>query len=311
MRFLVTGGAGFIGSNIVEGLLSKGYQVKIIDNLSTGNLKNLSGMLDKIEFIEGDIGDLKLLKESFKDVDFVLHQAALRSVPRSIKEPIKTNEVNANGTLKVLVAARDAGVKRVVYASSSSVYGDCKSLPNMESMEAKPISPYAISKLVGEHYCRLFYDTYGLETVSLRYFGVFGPRQDPDSQYSSVIPLFIKAFMHGKKPAIFGDGKQTRDFTFVKNVVGANILACSSKNACGKVFNIACNKSTNLIELIVKIGKIFGREIKPTYTRPREGDVKHTLADISLAGKILGYKPTHSIDEGLKLTVDWYKNECK
>jgi len=306
-NFLITGGAGFIGSNIAHKLLEEGYNVKIIDNFSTGNKKNIEDVVDRIEFFEGDIRDIKLLSRIMEDVDYVLHQAAIPSVPRSIKDPVLSNDANVAGTLNVLVAARDIGVKRVVYASSSSVYGDTTTLPKKEDMIPNPKSPYAITKLTGEYYCKVFYEIYGLETVSLRYFNVFGPRQDPKSQYSAVIPRFITAMLNDTRPEIYGDGLQTRDFSYVENVVDANILACKSENVTGGVFNIACGKRINLNDLADILNKILNKNIKPIYAEPRQGDVKHSLADISRAREILGYEPKYDLEKGLRETVGWFK----
>ncbi|ODS40541.1 MAG: Vi polysaccharide biosynthesis protein VipB/TviC, partial [Candidatus Altiarchaeales archaeon WOR_SM1_79] len=247
---LITGGAGFIGSNIAHRLLEEYYNVKIIDNFSTGSKKNIENIIEKVEFVRGDVRDMKLLKSIMEGVDYVLHQAAIPSVQRSINDPVSSNDANVNGTLNVLVAAKDTGVKRVVYASSSSVYGDTPTLPKKEDMVPGPKSPYAITKLTAEYYCKIFYEIYGLETVSLRYFNVFGPGQDPKSEYSAVIPKFITALLKDKQPTIYGDGLQTRDFSYIENVVDANILACKAKNASGKIFNIACGERISLNEIV-------------------------------------------------------------
>jgi len=301
--YLVTGGAGFIGSNIVEELLEQGQKIRVLDNFSTGKKENISPFLDRIELIEGDIRNYHTVRKAVEGVHFVLHQAALPSVPRSIKNPIMTNEVNVGGTLNILHAAKDGGVKRVVYASSSSVYGNSVVLPKREDMSPNPLSPYAVSKLAGEKYCQVFYQIYGLETVCLRYFNVFGPKQDPNSQYSAVIPKFIVAIKEDKRPVIYGDGKQSRDFTFVANVVEANMLACKANDAVGKVFNIACSKRHSLINLVDSLNRIFGSDIKPVFTEPRKGDVKHSLADIQKAKKILNYKVKVDFLSGLRLTI--------
>ncbi len=308
MNFLVTGGAGFIGSNIVIELVKQGHNVKVVDNLATGNIDNLKSVKDKIEFINGDICDLELLKKSLKDVDFVLHQAAVPSVQRSVENPLKSYKANVEGTLKLLMAVRDSDVKKVVYASSSSVYGANEELPKNERMETIPISPYALTKLAGEQYCRLFYELYGLKTVSLRYFNVFGPNQNPDSEYAAVIPKFIKSILNDKKPVIYGDGKQSRDFSYVGNVVNANLLACNS-NVAGDVFNIACGKKIDLLELVKKINEILGKNIDVEFAEPRKGDVKHSLADISKAEKLLSYKAEFDFEQGLKKTVEFLQNE--
>lgn len=306
--YVVTGGAGFIGSNIVKRLVKDGHRVRVVDNLLTGRRENLQEVRDDIEFVEGDIRDGQLLARLFKGADYVLHQAALPSVPRSVKDPVASHEANITGTLQVLIAARDAGVKRVVYAASSSAYGDTPVLPKVETMAPNPLSPYAVTKLAGEYYCRVFYHVYGLETVSLRYFNVFGPRQDPNSQYAAVIPRFITAMLKGEAPVIFGDGEQTRDFSYIDNVVEANLLACQAPGAAGEVFNIACGESISLNDLVKELNHILGTDIKPVYTNPRPGDVRHSLADISKAGKILGYKPQINWREGLRRTVEWYRS---
>ena len=307
-RFIVTGGAGFIGSNIVIELVKNNNEVVVIDNLLTGKFNNLSGVMDQIRFVEGDIQDLDLLKREFIDIDYVLHQAALPSVPRSVDDPIASNQNNVDGTLNVLVAARDAEVKRVVYAASSSAYGNSPSLPKKEDMKPDPLSPYAITKLVGEQYCKVFYELYGLETVSLRYFNVFGPHQDPNSQYAAVIPKFITAMLNDESPVIFGDGEQSRDFTYIQNNVDANLLACEVTGVAGKMFNIASGERISLNELVAMLKKILGKKIEPVYKEPRPGDVKHSLADITLAREILGYKPRYGFEDGLKKTVEWFDN---
>lgn len=298
MKAVVTGGAGFIGSHIADELVKHNYLVTIIDNLSTGKMENIAHLDGKIEFIEGSVTDLNLLSSVFQGADYIFHEAAIPSVPRSIKDPIASNEVNTTGTLKVLMAARDNKVKKVVYASSSSVYGDTPTLPKREDMILNPQSPYAVSKLAAEYYCLVFNKIYGLPTACLRYFNVFGPRQDPDSQYSAVIPRFIKAICAGQSPVIFGDGEQTRDFTYVKDVARANILAAES-NAIG-VFNIGGGKKVSLNYLTNLILKLGDREdFKPIYQTERAGDIKHSLADITRA-KTFGYAPTYGLEQGLK-----------
>lgn len=309
MKFLVTGGAGFIGSNIVRELIKQNHEVIVIDNLLTGKLENLKDILKKIKFVKGDIIDLNLLKKEFKDVDYVLHQAALPSVPHSVEDPITSNQNNINGTLNVLIAARDCGVKRVIYAASSSVYGNAKELPKNEEMNSNPLSPYAITKFCGELYCKVFYDLYGLETVVLRYFNVFGPRQDPNSQYAAVIPRFINLMLKNKRPTIFGDGLQTRDFTYVQNIVEANLLACKAKNVAGKIFNIACEKRISLNQLVEIINKVLKTNIKSIHDKERKGDVKHSLADITKAKKILGYKVNYDFEYGLRKTIEWFRSK--
>jgi len=302
---LVTGGAGFIGSNLVRGLLKEGKAVRVIDNLITGNISNLEDILDQIEFIEGDIRDLSIIQKASENIRYIFHQAAIPSVPRSVERPIDSNQSNIDGTLNVLLAARDKGVKRVIYAGSSSVYGDTPELPKKEDMKPHPLSPYAVTKLTGEYYCKVFSDVYGLETVTIRYFNVFGPRQNPESQYAAVIPKFIGAFLKGESPIVFGDGEQTRDFTFVDNVVYANILCSKAKKTAGEVINIATSSRISLNELISILKKITGRNIDPVYTNPREGDIKHSLADITQAKNLIGYKPIVSLEQGLIKTVQW------
>ncbi|HHV77980.1 MAG TPA: SDR family oxidoreductase [Syntrophothermus lipocalidus] len=311
--YLVTGGAGFIGSHLVEELIKRGERVRVIDNLSTGRKENIEPFLSEIEFIEGDIRDLGLVRKVMVGVDYVLHQAAVPSVPRSVRDPLATNSANVDGTLNVLIAARDAGVKRVVYASSSSVYGDTPVLPKHEGMKPEPRSPYAVSKLAGEFYCQVFYHVYGLETVALRYFNVFGPRQDPKSEYAAVVPKFITALLHGEPPVIFGDGEQSRDFTYVSNVVEANLLAAKAEQVAGEVFNIACGERITINELARLLIEIIGVScyLQPKYAPPRPGDVRHSLADVSKARELLGYKVKVDIREGLERTVEWYRSCSK
>ena len=306
-RVVVTGGAGFIGSNLATALAKDDNNVIVIDDLSTGHFKNIQDLADinKIEFIKGSITDLDLLQKTFKDVDYVFHQAAVPSVPRSIKDPITTNYANINGTLNVLIAAKDNGVKKVVYASSSSTYGDTPKLPKTEDMKQCPLSPYAVSKLTGEYYCEVFTGVYGLPTVCLRYFNVYGPRQDPLGDYAAVVPKFINRILNEKPPVIYGDGEQTRDFTFVKDVVNANILAV--KNKATGVFNISSSKRITINELANLIMKIIGKNLTSVYTDPRPGDIMHSLADISKAKEKLGYIPKFDLTKGLKETVEWFK----
>ena len=306
MRFLVTGGAGFIGSNIVKKLVEKGYSLRVLDNFATGQRSNLEPFLKDIELIEGDIRDFWTVAKATKGIDYILHQAALPSVPRSIDNPLTTTEVNINGTLNLLEAARFNEVQRIVYASSSSVYGDSPVMPKEENMKPMPKSPYAITKLAGEEYCMNFYQLYGLETVALRYFNVFGPRQNPFSQYSAVIPKFINLLKSNQKPTIWGDGETSRDFTYIDNVVDANILACEKKAAAGNVINIACNKAYTLNELAEKLNKIIGTDISPSHGAEKIGEVKYSLADISKAREILGYEPEIDFDKGLEKTVEWF-----
>ncbi|PXF51461.1 MAG: GDP-mannose 4,6-dehydratase [Candidatus Methanophagaceae archaeon] len=302
MKAVVTGGAGFIGSNLTEELAKEQEnEVVVVDNLSTGRRENLQNLknLKKCLFVEGSVTDLDLVRGVFKGCDFVFHQAAIPSVPRSVKDPLTTNNANTNGTLNVLVAARDCGVKKVVFASSSSVYGDTPELPKREEMTPNPLSPYAVTKLVGEYYCKVFEEVYGLKTVSLRYFNVYGPRQDPHSDYAAVVPKFVKSVSENKPPVIFGDGEQTRDFTFVKDVVRANLLA--AKSGATGVFNIASGRRVSINELAEKIIKIQGKELEPVHSEPREGDVKHSLGDISRAQRGFGFEPRYSLEEGLGL----------
>ncbi|HQF89397.1 MAG TPA: SDR family oxidoreductase [Methanofastidiosum sp.] len=307
-RIVVTGGAGFIGSNLVYNLYQNN-DVKVIDNLSTGNIGNIFNLVEKksIEMTKGSINDLKLLQEFFSDVDYVLHQAAIPSVPKSIKNPLMTNKANIEGTLNVLVAARDCNVEKVVFASSSSVYGDALTLPKIEGMVPSPLSPYAITKLCGENYCRIFYEIYGLRTTSLRYFNVYGPRQDPKSEYAAVVPKFISSTLMGKPVKIYGDGEQTRDFTYVKDVINANLKSILSKKADGKVLNIASGKRISIYDLAMRIMEICGKKVDIKYSEKRTGDVDHSLADISLAKSILDYNPKYSLEEGLKETIDYFE----
>ncbi|MBL7199912.1 MAG: SDR family oxidoreductase [Anaerolineae bacterium] len=306
--YLVTGGAGFIGSNIVAVLVGGGEHVRVLDNYSTGQQENLAPVLERIELVEGDLRDLETCRRAVEGVEYVLHQGAVPSVQRSVDDPLASNEANVDGTLNLLVAARDAGVRRVVYASSSSVYGDSPALPKREDMPTAPKSPYATSKLAAEHYCRAFTEVYGLETVSLRYFNVFGPRQDPASEYSAVIPLFIGAMLAGRRPTVYGDGLQSRDFTYVDNNVQANLLAATAPGVAGQTFNIACGERYSLLDLIAALNRILGTGIEPLFGPPRPGDVKHSLADITRAQEELGYAVTVSFEEGLERTVAWYRD---
>jgi nucleoside-diphosphate-sugar epimerase len=310
---LVTGGSGFIGSHLVEALIQRGVAVRVLDNLTTGHRANLAGALAHpdglrtVTFIEGDLTDRKTVQEAVTGVEYVLHQAALPSVQRSVEDPVTSNLVNVEGTLNVLVAAREAGVRRVVYASSSSVYGDSPHLPKVESMPTNPLSPYAVSKLAAEAYCRVFTRVYGLETVSLRYFNVFGPRQDPNSLYAAVLPRFIEALL-GKQPAvIYGDGTQSRDFTYIENVVQANLLALNAVGVGGETFNIACGESVNLQAVLQCLAEFSSQVVEPEYQAPRTGDVKHSLADISKAERMLGYRPVIPFREGLKRTFEFFR----
>jgi nucleoside-diphosphate-sugar epimerase len=313
MSVLVTGGSGFIGSHLTEALLRRGDKVRVLDNLTTGHRANLAQVLERLEgqgnfaFIEGDLTDRTTVQEAVKGVDYVLHEAALPSVQRSVEDPVTSNLVNVEGTLNVLVAARDAGVKRVVYASSSSVYGDSPRLPKVEDMAANPLSPYAVSKLAAEAYCRAFTRVYGLETVSLRYFNVFGPRQDPTSLYAAVLPRFIEAILGKKRPVIYGDGMQSRDFTYIENVVEANLLALDAMGVAGEVFNIACGEGVKLKVVLQCLAEFSGHLVEPEYQSPRVGDIKHSLADISKAERMLGYRPVVPFREGLEQTFEFFR----
>ena len=302
--FLVTGGAGFIGSHIVEELANRGDQVRVLDNLSTGFRSNFSS---DIEFIEGDITDADTVAQAVEGVDCVFHQAALASVPRSVERPLDTNHACVTGTLNVLDQARRAGVRRVVYAASSSAYGDQPFSSKRENDIPSPLSPYAVAKLTGEYYCHAFFRTYGLETICIRYFNVFGPRQDPDSPYSAVIPLFISALVNGKQPTIYGDGHQTRDFTYVKNVVHGNLLAADSERGVGRTFNVANGKSTSLLQLLAMLNELLGTTIEPRFAETRKGDVRDSLADITQAREYLGYDPIVGFEKGLGESVEYYK----
>ena len=306
--YLITGGAGFIGSNIAREALARGIKVKILDNFSTGHWANLVDIRDNVEIIEGDIRSYHIVRNAMENVEVVFHQAALPSVPRSIADPITTNEVNVQGTLNILHAALDAGCRRVLFASSSSIYGDAPEQVKTESLHVRPLSPYAVSKLAGEKYMQVFHHIYGLETVALRYFNVFGPYQDPDSPYSAVIPLFIRACIEGNSPVINGDGLQSRDFTYIANVVHANLLAADAIPAPGTMMNVACGGSITINHLASEIGRLTGEnDLEPLHGPQRPGDVKHSRADITLAGKLLGYKPIVSFEKGLEDTVSFMR----
>ncbi len=304
--WLVTGGAGFIGSNIAEELVRRGKRVRILDNLSTGKMEHVEGFAGKADFMRGDIRAFEDCQRAVDGATYVIHQAAIRSVPKSVDRPVESHEANATGTLNMLIAAKEAKVKRFVYASSSSVYGECKRFPQKEEFKPQPVSPYACSKLAGEHYAILFTKTYGLETVSLRYFNVFGPRQDPESQYSAVIPKFMEHAYLGKPLDVDWDGKQSRDFTHIDNVVQANLLAAVSKKGVGEAFNVANGKTYSLLDLIRVIEKIVGHKLERIHHPKRQGDVRKTFADISRAKRLLGYKPAMNFDDGLKDTWDYF-----
>jgi nucleoside-diphosphate-sugar epimerase len=309
VRVLVTGGAGFIGSNLVEELLERGHEVKVLDNFSTGRRQNLTSWNGDVELVEGELRSYERVSNAVRGCELVFHQGALPSVPRSVQDPITSNEVNINGTLNVLLAARDAGVRRVVFASSSSIYGDLPGLPRVESMPVGPAAPYAVSKLAAEQYVSVAMKVYGLETVSLRYFNVFGRRQDPNSHYSAVIPKFITAMLDGRQPTIFGDGEQLRDFTHISNVVAANLLAAEVPAAAGHVFNIGNGKPRSLNQLVAALNQVLGTEIEPIYADRRPGDVRQSWADISLARAVMGYETTVGFEEGLGITVESYASE--
>ena len=303
---LVTGGGGFIGSHTVDRLLRDGHGVRVLDNFATGRRENLLDVRSDVELVEGDIQSYERVSNAVRGCEIVLHQAALPSVPRSVQDPLTSNATNVTGTLNVLLASRDAGVRRVVYASSSSIYGVGAELPKHEGLVPQPISPYAVAKLAGEGFCRSFWEVFGLETVALRYFNVFGPRQDPLSQYAAVIPNFITALMDGRAPTVFGDGEQSRDFTYVGNVVEGNVRAMYAEGVAGKVFNVAAGQRTSLNELLQILERLSGRHINPRYEQPRPGDVRHSHADVSAAERGLGFRPRVSVEEGLRRTLDWF-----
>ena len=308
MRYLVTGGAGFIGSNIVDELVRRGHEVVVVDNLSAGKEENLTGVRKKIEFRAESITDLAAVQSASKGADYVIHLAARTSVPRSVQNPLETNSVNIDGTLNVLVAARDAKVRRFVYAASSSAYGETPTLPKTEAMQPAPISPYGVTKYVGEIYAQVFGRVYGLENASVRFFNVFGPRQDPTSQYSGVLSRFMLAVIEGKQPVIYGDGEQSRDFTYIDNIVDETLRACEAKGASGMVFNGGTGARITLNEVLKLLEKITGKKIEAKYDPPRTGDIRDSQADVSLARKVLGYQPLVHFEEGLRRTWDWYKS---
>jgi len=305
--YLITGGAGFIGSSIARALIARGDEVRIFDNFSSGKPSNLEDIADRVAVTKASILDVGALDKAVQGVDVVYHEAAIPSVPRSVKEPIASHAANATGTLNVLEASRRAGVQRVVYAGSSSAYGETPTLPKIESMPVSPLSPYAASKLAGEQYCQVYTHVYGLETVVLRYFNVFGPRQDPNSEYAAVIPKFITMVLEGKQPTIHGDGTQSRDFCFIDNVIEANLKAAEAAGAAGRVFNVACGEAITLNGVVEAIAGTLGRSIQPVHGPPREGDIKHSLADITAAKDVLGYSGGISFAEGLEQTISWYR----
>jgi len=307
MRYLVTGGAGFIGSNTVDELVRRGHGVVVLDDLSSGKEENLADVRTKITFMKGSITDLEAVQKAMHQAEYVIHLAARTSVPRSVKDPIDTNHINVEGTLNVLVAARDNRVKRVVFAASSSAYGETPTLPKKESMPPQPISPYGVSKYAGELYARTFGHCYGLENVCLRYFNIFGPRQDPDSPYSGVLSRFATAFLQDERPVVFGDGEQSRDFTYVENAVEANLLACEAPAVSGGVFNIGTGDRFSLNQTLDILRRVSGKKLQAKYDLPREGDIRDSQADITAAREFLGYKPTVRFEEGLERTYDWYR----
>jgi nucleoside-diphosphate-sugar epimerase len=307
MRYLVTGGAGFIGSNTVDELVRRGHSVVVLDDLSSGREDNLADVRNKITYIKGSITDIEVVRKAMHEAEYVLHLAARTSVPRSVKDPIETNKINIDGTLNVLVAAKELKVKRVVFAASSSAYGETPTLPKVETMEPQPISPYGVTKYVGELYGQTFGRCYGLENVALRYFNIFGPRQDPSSPYSGVLAKFCTAFLEETPPVVFGDGEQTRDFTYVENAVQANLLACEAPNVSGKVFNVGVGGRVSLNDVLRELGKITGKKLETKYEPPRDGDIRDSQADISQAKEFLGYEPPVSFEEGLARTFEWYR----
>jgi UDP-glucose 4-epimerase len=308
---LVTGGAGFIGSHVATALVERGDRVRVLDNLVSGHRANLARLAGRVEFVQGDLVNRPDVERALAGVEVVFHQAALASVPRSVERPLDTNAACVTGTVNLLDAARKGGVRRVVFAASSSAYGDQVAPSKSEDLMPAPLSPYAAAKLAGEFYCQAFAATYGLETVSLRYFNVFGPRQDPQSQYAAVIPKFITEMLAGRRPTIFGDGKQSRDFTYIDNVVHGNLLAAKAPGAVGRTINVACGQSYTLLELVDGINRALGTKIEPVFEPPRVGDVRDSLADISLAHKLLSYEPTVSFEDGLRRTIDFYRQSTK
>jgi len=307
-KFLVTGGAGFIGSNICRRLVAEGCFVRVVDNLLTGKKSNLDDVIDKIDFVEADMGDAEVAQAVVKDVDVVLHEGALPSVPRSVDDPALTHQHCVDATFTLLLAARDAGVKRFVYAASSSAYGDTPTLPKVETMPTSPLSPYAVGKLVGEYYCSVFSKVFGLETIALRYFNVFGPYQDPTSTYAAAIPAFVTAILNDRPPTVYGDGEQSRDFTYIDNVVQANLCAARAEKTSGEVVNIACGEKITVNGIIAMINEIVGKEVEAEYKPTRPGDVKHSLADITAARELIGFEPVILFREGLEKAITWYRD---
>ena len=307
MRYMVTGGAGFIGSNTVDELVRRGHSVVVLDDLSSGKEENLSALYNKIIFIKNSITDIEVVRKAMHEAECVVHLAARTSVPRSVKDPLETNRINIEGTLNVLVAAKEQKVKRVVFAASSSAYGETPNLPKVETMQPEPISPYGVAKYAGELYAQMFGRVYGLENVSLRYFNIFGPRQDPDSPYSGVLAKFCTAFLEETQPLVFGDGEQSRDFTFVENAVSANLLACEAPNASGKVFNVGTGTRVTLNQTLALLANLTGNQPEIKYEPPRDGDIRDSQADITQARAILNYKPLVNFEEGLRRTIEWYR----
>ncbi len=306
-KFLVTGGAGFIGSNICKRLVAEGCFVRVVDNLLTGKRSNLASIMDKIEFVEADMGVPEVARAVVQGIDVILHEGALPSVPRSVDDPAATHQHCVDATFTLLLAARDAHVKRFVYAASSAAYGDTPTLPKVETMAPNPLSPYAVGKLVGEYYCSVFSKVFGLQTIALRYFNVFGPQQDPASQYAAAIPAFVTAILRDQPPTIYGDGEQSRDFTYVDNVVQANLLAARARETHGEVINVACGEAVTVNAIIDRINQLLGKHVQPIYAPARAGDVKHSLADITAAKKLIGFKPVVLFREGLEKSIDWYR----
>lgn len=304
--FLVTGGAGFIGSHLAEGLVNRGKRVRVLDNFATGKRKNIQHILDKIELIEGDIRKPEDCRKAVEGASVVFHEAAIPSVPKSVEDPVTSHQANIDGTFNMMMAAKDAGVRRFVYAASSSAYGDTEISPKFEDIAPGPKSPYAVGKLVGEYYGRVFYQCFGLQTVSLRYFNVFGPRQDPASQYAAAIPAFVTSILENRSPTVYGTGEQSRDFTYVENVVEANLLAAAAPETHGEVLNCACGESVTINAIIRRINELLGKNVEPVYAPMRAGDVMHSLADIRRAEEVIGYRPKVLFDEGLQRAIDWY-----
>jgi UDP-glucose 4-epimerase len=311
LKILVTGGAGFIGSHIVEALVARGHRVRVLDDFSSGHPRNLAAVRGKLEILRGDCSDPRIARRAVRGIRAVFHEAAIPSVTRSVLEPAQSHRANATGTLTMLVAARDAGVERFVYASSSSIYGETPGLPKRETQAPSPLSPYAVAKLVGEHYLRVFCSLYGMQGLALRYFNVFGPRQDPGSPYSGVISLFTSALLAGRTPVIYGDGRQSRDFTYVANVVDGNLLALEAKNAKGQGVNLATGRRITLLQLLKTLASEIGRPAEAIHKETRAGDIRHSLADVKLAKRVLGYRPSVSFEDGLRETVAWYRSAAR